>query len=436
MDIASVSRYQPGPPVKTLQIIPAFFLGLMLSVDGAGPAPVTGVPVVDPDYAGDVREWWSTHPMNPKSARFQKDIISPKPSVSLKSGESIMDAVAKLPATGGTIRLAAGKYEPFTIIGRSHIHIIGPEEGEAIITGHSYLAVCQEAMDYVTFDTLVSNYDNYHYKDKRVWDLYCHPVSDFLLKNLVFDGEGQTVADFPGPSGIKGLGGALGFKRVRDAVVENCTFRNFLDAKDIFQHCGLAWGHYGLTNIWLRHCHFIGTARYAVYFDGAHGSGLVDCTIEGKGFKDGGLLFLANHDFTDDLNENGKLDPDEEKCAKFLVISGNHFEGNFPTPVRITGQNCLITENVAKGLMLELVGVYPTGEVAHRTWAAGELKMRVLDNQLGTCARAVLNVFASAKMKVEDIEASPPDVQRTVTGNTVVKTPKEYLITPPPAPRP
>jgi hypothetical protein len=346
-----------------------------------------------------------------------------------------MEAVARLPAAGGTIRLAAGKYEPFTIIGRSHIHILGPAEGEAVITGHSYLAVCEEAMDYVTFDRLVSHFDKVTYKDQRVWELYRHPTRDFLLKNLVFHGEGKTVVDFPSPSGIKGLGGALGFKRVRDVLVEHCTFRNYLDAPDIYQHCGLAWGHYGLTNVWLRHCHFIGNARYAVYFDGAHGCGLLDCTIESKGFKDGGLLFLANHDFTDDLNENGRIDPDEEKCAKYLVIAGNTFNGNTPAPMRITGQNFLVTQNIALGVMSEFVGVYPVGEIAHRNWAPGELKIRVLDNQVGTCARALVNVFATAKLPVADIEASPAEVQRTVTGNSVVKAPALYVITPPPAPR-
>ncbi len=419
--------------MKALLTIATVILGLIVPTGAAETA--TGVPAVDPDYAGDVREWWSRHPINPKSPVSQKEIASPSPRMSLKSGDSINEAVAKLPAGGGTIQLAAGRYEPFTIIGRNHIHILGPDEGEAIITGHSYIAVCEEAMDYVKFDTLVSHFDNQKYKDKRVWDLYRQPVSDFVLRNLVFDGEGKTVVDFPGPNGIKGLGGALGFKRVRDAIVENCTFRNYLDAKDGLQHCGLAWGHYGLTNVWFRRCHFVGNARYAVYFDGAHGCGLLDCTMEGTGFKDGGLLFLANHDFTDDQNENGKIDPVEEKCAKFLVIAGNRFEGRFSAPIRITGQNCLIAGNAAQGLMLEFVGVYPTGEIAHRNWAAGELKMRVLDNQLGTCARAVLNVFASAKMTVQDIEASPRDVQCTVTGNAVQKTPADYLITPAPAPK-
>ena len=48
----------------------------------------------------------------------------------------------------------------------------------------------------------------------------------------------------------------------------NKAYHNAQDAKDAFQHCGPAWGHYGLTNIWFRYCHFTGVARYAVYFDG------------------------------------------------------------------------------------------------------------------------------------------------------------------------
>ncbi len=387
-----------------------------------------GVPSIEPDYGSDVRTWWAGHPMNPKSPKYLHEIRSPEPVVSLQPGQSIEKAVEQLPATGGTLHLAAGTYEPFTLIGRNHIHILGPETGEAIITGHSYLAVCAEAMNYPKFDQLVSNVDKYKYKDKRVWDLYCHPVGDFYFKNLVFDGEGKTVVDFPG-TGISGAGGAIAFKRVRDAVMDNCTFRNFLDAKGGLQHGGLAWGHYAPLNVWFRNCRFLGTARYAVYLDGAHGSGLVGCTIDGRGCKDGGLLFLANHDFTDDLNENGKIDPPEEKCAKFVVLAGNTFEGNFSTPVRLTGQNCLVTGNIAKGHMLELVGVYPVGEVAHRNWAPGELKIRVEDNTVGVCARALLNIFSLNRAGIEAIQTAPPEMQYTLQNNTVEKTPEQVHYT-------
>jgi hypothetical protein len=415
--------------LSAFRTVTQFSFALLFVALAFGSASAAGIPEISPDYAADVRDWWAKHPMNDKSPAALKAIESPAPIVELKSGDSINAAVEKLPATGGTLRLAAGKYEPFRIVGRSHVHIIGPAEGEAVITGRSYLAVCEEAMDYVKFDKLTSRFDTtITTKDNRVWNLYRNPTRDFYLKNLVFDGEGVTTVDFPGV-GIQGLGGALGFKGVRDAVVERCTFRNYLDTKNNLQHCGLAWGHYGLTNIWFRGCHFIGAARYAVYFDGAHGCGLIGCKIEGAGCKDGGLLFLANHDFTDDRNENGRIDADEEKCAKFLVLSGNTFEGNFSTPIRITGMNCLITGNKAAGRMLELVGVYPTGEIARRTWNYGNLGIRVTDNQAGTCARAVLNVFLQTKDLVREVEQTPAEGRHTLSGNTIEKTPKDVLIT-------
>jgi hypothetical protein len=217
---------------------------------------------------------------------------------------------------------------------------------------------------------------------------------------------------------------------VRDAVLDHCTFRGYLDATEGLQHCGLAWGHYGLTNIWFRKCRFLGTAKYAVYLDGAHGSGLVDCFIDGQGCKQGGVLFLTNHDFTDDLNENGKIDPFEEKCAKFVVLDGNEFAGDVATPARITGQNCLVTQNIAKGRMLELVGVYPVGEIAHRNWKAGELRMRVTANVVGTCARALLNIFALDTEKVNEIKRSPVENQYTVENNQVEKAPESVRYTP------
>ncbi len=388
-----------------------------------------GVPSVDPDYAGDVRDWWAAHPLNPDSARFLAKIESPTPAVNLVGGDSIDEAIAKLPVEGGTIRLAAGRYEPFQIIGRSNVHLLGPDEGEAVVTGRSYLAVSPEAMDYVTYDQKVSHVDSHKYKDARAWELYRKPTRNFYLKNLVFDGEGKTDVDFPGV-GIKGPGGALALKRVRDVVVDGCAFRNYLDAKVGLQHCGLAWGHYGLTNVWFRGCRFEGTAKYAVYLDGAHGSGLLGCTIDGKGCKDGGLLFLANHDFTDDLDENGRIDPPEEKCAKFLVLAGNTFLGDFSAPIRITGQNCLVAGNVAKGRMHELVGVYPVGEIAHRNWKPGELKLRVTGNSAGTCARGLVNIFAATPAKIDEIREAPPDVQYTVEENLVEKSPETVRYTP------
>jgi len=120
---------------------------LMLPAIGRCESTSEGVPAVTPDYGSEVRTWWARHPLNPRSENGGREIVSPKPVVELKAGASIDEAIAGLPAAGGTLRLAAGKYGPFRIIGRSNVHIIGPESGEAIVTGHSYLTVCPEAMD-------------------------------------------------------------------------------------------------------------------------------------------------------------------------------------------------------------------------------------------------------------------------------------------------
>lgn len=392
-------------------------------------AAYVGVPVVDPDYQGDVRKWWSAHPLNPRAAGGAKKIPSPVPQVRIASGGSIQEAIDRLPASGGTIVLEPGRYDAFRIVGRSHVHVLGPASGEAIITGHSYLANGPETMDYPAYDAAVSNFDNYKYKDKRLWEQYQRPVGNFVLRNLVFDGEGKTTVDFPGV-GIQGPGGAIGLKRVRDVLIEHCVFRNFLDTSTGLQHCGPAWGHYGLTNIWFRDCTFLGAAKYAVYLDGAHGSGFVGCTFDGKGCKQGGLLFLANHDFTDDLDENGKIDAPEEKCAKFVVISGCTFNWAGQTPIRFTGRDLLLEGNQFSGLMIEVVGVYPVGEVAHRSWPAGHLKIHLVDNTVGQCARAVLTIFDRDRAAVEQLRQVPVELQYSLENNRVGKTPVDVVYSP------
>jgi type 1 glutamine amidotransferase len=113
---------------------------------GRLPAEQVGVPRIDPDYTMEVDQWWATHPFNPDSPHYRPEIRSPQPVVTLTSGQSIQEAVDKLPEGGGTIKLSAGTYEGFQIIGRSNVHVIS--DGEAVIHGPSVIAVCQEAIDY------------------------------------------------------------------------------------------------------------------------------------------------------------------------------------------------------------------------------------------------------------------------------------------------
>jgi len=142
------------------------------------------------------------------------------------------------------------------------------------------------------------------------------------------------------------------------------------------------------------------------------------------------LLFLANHDFTDDLNENGKLDAPEEKCAKFVVVDGCAFDWSRGTPIRYTGRELLVTNNTFNGLMAEAVGVYPTGEIAHRNWKPGHLAIRIVDNKIGTAARSVLAIFDLNPTKVDAVRAAPMEEQYTIERNEVTKTPAEVTYVP------
>src|SRR5690606_16028589 len=135
-------------------------------------------------------------------------------------------------------------------------------------------------------------------------------------------------------------------------------------------------------------CRFEGESLYAVYLDGAHGSGMIECTVKGDAFSSGAFLFLTNDDFTEDINENGRIDRPEERNAKYIVVVNNTFEGNTPTAVQVTGENVLVQHNRAPGTFNSFVGVDP--RFSHQ---APELQYRftgiyVLDNVVGKCRRA------------------------------------------------
>src|SRR5690606_28985909 len=137
-------------------------------------------------------------------------------------------------------------------------------------------------------------------------------------------------------------------------------------------------------------CRFEGESLYAVYLDGAHGSGMIECTVKGDAFSSGGFLFLTNDDFTEDINENGRIDRPEERNAKYIIVVDNTFEGNLPTAVQVTGENVLVQGNVARGKFTNFVGVDP--RFSHQ---APELQYQftdiyLIENAVGTCRRAFL----------------------------------------------
>lgn len=148
--------------------------------DTSGRSRPVGVPRIDPNYNIEVDQWWASHPFNPESPKYEPQIKSPVPVLKLTAGQSIQEAINKLPRQGGTIKLAPGDYGGFRIVARSNIHIIS--DGGAVIKGSCRIAVAPEAMDYGNYDRMASRGQ----RDTRVWELHKHPTRNFCFKNLTF----------------------------------------------------------------------------------------------------------------------------------------------------------------------------------------------------------------------------------------------------------
>ena len=115
--------------------------------------------------------------------------------------------------------------------------------------------------------------------------------TNFFFRDLEFHGGGKS-------------GNALQLQRVRDVVFENCRFAEFFDRTS----------KHGADEHLVFDCNFVGSARFAIYLDGAHGSGAIGCRFAGRndaameGFTSGCVLNLTNDDFTEDIDDSGMID--------------------------------------------------------------------------------------------------------------------------------
>jgi chitodextrinase len=361
----------------------------------AGSVGFTGVPRIDPDYSTTVDKWWFVHPFNPESSNYTPTINSPSPVVNLTSGQSIQTAIDGLPATGGTIKLAAGTYGRFDISGRSNVHIIS--DGGAVITGASVIAVSSRAHNYGEFDRYTSRYE----RRAEYWNDLKNPTKNFYFKNIIFDGQNSTT-----------IGVTL--KRVYDVVFDNCVYRNFRDPAS--GHPGPVAGHMGLNNIWYRNCHFVGSSRFATYLDGAHGSGAINCTVEGPNFGSGGFLYLTNDDFTEDINENGRIDREEERNAKYIVIYDCLYNGGIYSGLQTTGENILFMKNRFTGGIRYAVGVDSRAASAFPELQYKFTNLFVVGNTVPQNTFALLNLN---NMGVSAPNIDPIMGQYRITGNRI-----------------
>ncbi len=283
------------------------------------------------NFSSDVESWWAGHPFNPEKPGSVPiggiTNVAGLPTVNVKQGfgSNLQAAIDSLPASGGTLVLDAGTYGSFTLVGKNNVHFVS--SGGAVITGQSDIAPISQALTYGTFNSCS------FYGDPVCLNALRNQTSNIYFKNVTFDGGGAT-------------GEAIGLHAVRGAVFDNVTFQNYANPGS--GHGGLIGGNSTLDNIWCRGCTFVGRQRYAVYLDGAHGSGIINSTIE-NGF-DNGLLFLTNDDFTLDVDRNGQLEPHERHTGNYIVVYGNTFKGNnIYSVVQATAANMLIAKNTALG---------------------------------------------------------------------------------------
>lgn len=290
------------------------------------------------DTMVSVAEWWGEHPLNPAN-RDAGNIISPIHEVSLNPGDSLQDAIDSLPATGGTLRLAAGRYEGgFEILTRKHVHLIG--EGETVIYGgenfvigsklnHEYGDFC-EAVDRGEADVV-----------KTVHTL---PTQDIYFKNIDFD-----------TSPVR-LGSCRGI------LFDECVFqqeenRNVGD-RDEKGNKVLRWyrplpvtGIMGLRSIWFRGCEFRGHHANAYYLDGAQASGAVNCIFASKdALWHNAILLFTNDDLSVDVTGDEKLDSWERRDIRYYVVDGCTFGGKYARgAVAASGRDILLQNNKVEG---------------------------------------------------------------------------------------
>lgn len=398
-----------------------------------------GVPRIAPDYDSTVEAWWAKHPFN-KAPRPAIEVM--KPVVPLASGGDLQSAIDALPAAGGTIELEpGGAYRMFKIVGRSNVHIVGrrskpdvplPEsERPRIIGGMAAdgakdyagcIAAGEIALEYGPFDRAVSRADDPNHEMAR--EALRNPARNFFFRDIEFNGDSVCLS-------------ALQLKDVQDTVFENCRFVDFVDRKSV--HGALVNGHAWLVNIWFFDCDFVGSARFAIYLDGAHGSGAIGCRFAARndeamrGFTSGAVLNLTNDDFTEDLDDSGAIDRFEERNAKYNVYENNTL-GSVYQAFAMTGENLLIRNNVLDGDCSRFAFFDSrSASTNHQLWDNNNKghryeyeNLRVENNTVTGCCSEAFVVFCHSAYEIGDVragETTPPMGKWVVRGNSVRSAP-------------
>ena len=196
--------------------------------------------------------------------------------------------------------------------------------------------------------------------------------------------------------------GALVFRHAAEVLVDDCTFRHF--AADSQGHPGAISAASCADDIWVRRCRFE-QGKYAIYWDGVHGGGLLDCRFGPK--LRGCVLMLTNNDMA-------FLSASQRTC-QYVVIQGCTFQGPGYAPVQMTAANVLIQGNTATGQFRDFLGQTGRGKsnVKPRLRYDG-CGVQVLDNRAEH-----VETFVGLRGDVCRNTALPPAAGTLIRGNRV-----------------
>lgn len=306
-----------------------------------------GVPTITiTDYTQDVEAYWAGHPFNPESSAYNPGINIPAGALEIDVDQSphngsLWSAVQAAHAAVGidgytVIWCGTNDYDvaaiyPPNFTGRAKNNVQFREKVGATprFLGIQRVIPIDMARDYVTWSqamywndpTSVDDPANPGQKLRPRDVVNRYPIRGWYWRGITFHGTGtpNTNENFQN----------ISISTARDMVFDNCTFQNITWPGGNI-HPGHVTGNSRLWNIWFRNCTFRGRTpgttgnlpRLAIYLDGLHGGGVVNCTFENE-FTNEDILWLCNDDFLKDYNANGTFDLAEWPIAQFCVSYGN-----------------------------------------------------------------------------------------------------------------
>lgn len=327
--------------------------------------PATGegkVPFYPVGWGQDVEDWWADHFYNPDSENHIPvgAITSPTPTRYVRDYKAgsmtggIEEAIASLPAEGGTLIFTKAD-EPYVIaketqttssyytcagsvlvLRRDNVHFIGDDPAGVRIVGRLPVTGGNERRTMMGFDSMDFADTDLDGPSGSALGQIQVPSRNFYFKNLIFDG------DYDGSTDEEYAHESILFRHCSDVLFDNCQFENFSSTSDS--------GHGRLSattksdNVWFRNSRFhipsvSGANRDAIYVDGVHNGGALNCEIlESKG----GMMIFTNNDMV--------YWSAEERTAQYFVIQNCLFEGSNAgyDCIKMTAANCLVSSNTVR----------------------------------------------------------------------------------------